>query len=408
MRRFNAGLIIICLILTLIIGGCKLTASNYILTTSVDSPGTGSVTLSPLGGTYPPGTQVSVTATAESGYILDHWSGDLSDSTNPATITMDSNKSITAHFTLSNQPFTFSDVVDTIMPSVVYIYAEGDFSSSSGSGVIMGTDNNSSYILTNRHVVEESNSVEVTLQDRQVYIASEIWQDDLTDLAVVKIDVILTTTAQFADPSTIDVGDWVIAVGHPLGLSPSEGGATVTAGIVSNLGRSFSISGISYYDIIQTDAAINPGNSGGPLVNLNGKVIGINSAISTEGQNIGYAINVNTAERVFEDIVTFGEVKRPFLGVVMEDITPALVSNLSLTPRVGALITLVVPDNPADLAGLQENDVIVRLGDEDITSVAQLITELWTAHEIGDTVSITYYRGDIQIQTAVTLVERPE
>ncbi|MCX6013370.1 MAG: trypsin-like peptidase domain-containing protein [Chloroflexi bacterium] len=307
----------------------------------------------------------------------------------------------------STVPLSFAEVVSKIMPSVVYIQVNLAYGSASGSGVIMKSDG---YILTNRHVVEgaTAKNIEVTLQDRTSFIAANVWTDNLTDLAVIKIDPGSTTlsAATFADPAQIHVGDWAIALGHPLGLSPSEGGATVTAGIVSNLGRSFTISSISYYDIIQTDAAISAGNSGGPLVNLNGEVIGINSAISGQGQNIGYAINVNTARRVYEDLSNDQhKVTRPYLGAAMVDISPDMVKQYSLTPKIGALISSLTTNGPAAKANLQTYDVIVKFGDLQITSVAQLITNLWT-HKVGDNVEVQYYRGSDLRTTTVTLIER--
>jgi len=225
---------------------------------------------------------------------------------------------------------SFSEIVNEVMPSVVFILSELDFPGQpvivSGSGVILSSDG---YILTNRHVVEDASDVEVTLQDRRVYQASGVWMDNILDLAVVKIDAPDLTPSEFGDPDTISVGDWVIALGHSLGLGPEEGGATVTSGIVSNLGRSFFIDDTAYYDVIQTDAAINPGNSGGPLVNLAGEVIGINSAVTAGAENVGFAINIATARHVFEDLVQFGEPRHPYLGATVEDCEPCMVGGTS-------------------------------------------------------------------------------
>ena len=306
-------------------------------------------------------------------------------------------------------PTSFSQIVESITPSVVYIYAQGTISSGSGSGVIMDADG---YILTNRHVVENANTVQVTLQNRQVYTATNVWMDDLSDLAVVKISADSLDAADFADYTTIKVGDWAVAVGHPLGLSPSEGGATVTAGIISNLDRSFTIDDTSYYDVIQTDAAINPGNSGGPLVNLAGEVIGINSAGATEAQNIGYAINVSTAKPVFEGLSGSNHsVTRPFLGTGLTDVTPEIASQLGLPTCSGALITSISAGYPAEAAGLQVDDVIVSIGvgdvDEEIISYASLVRELWL-HDVGDTINVGICRGGSSLTIPVTLAERPQ
>jgi serine protease Do len=304
-------------------------------------------------------------------------------------------------------PSTFAKVVEKVMPSVVYIFVEvetgisGRIATGSGSGVILRSDG---YLLTNRHVVENANRTEVTLQDRSVYEASNIWVDDILDLAVIKIDANNLPTAQFADPEKTRVGDWSIALGHPLGLSPSEGGATVTVGVVSNLGRSFALDGVPFYDIIQTDAAINPGNSGGPLINLNGEVIGINTAGSGVAQNINFAINVATARRVFEDIIEFRRVVHPSLGAVLDDITPAMVCEKCLTKRLGTIIVRVEPGGPAEKAGLSENDIIFEFDGVEIISAAQLIKELWK-QKVGETISIKVWRGETEIAMSVLLTE---
>lgn len=324
-------------------------------------------------------------------------------------VTLASCTSIAPESTPSISQFSFSDTVDKVMPSVVFIFVEkeadifGQAMRGSGSGVILHSDG---YILTNRHVVEDADKIEVTLQDRSVYEASGIWLDDILDLAVVKIEEQNLDTAEFGDPASIRVGDWAIALGHPLGLSPEEGGATVTVGVVSNLGRSLYIEQVPYYDVIQIDTAINPGNSGGPLVNIRGEVIGINSAGAGDAQNINFAINVRTARRVFEDLVAYGRVLRPYLGVHLGDITPEVACDLCLSNRIGTVITSVELNGPADLAGLQKDDVIVQFGEKEIISTITLINELW-AYRFGDKVIVTFWRGDTEMKTTVTLTERP-
>lgn len=307
---------------------------------------------------------------------------------------------------------SLSQVVDKVMPSVVFFLVEtndtnlfGEPVKAAGSGVILRSDG---YILTNRHVVENFKTVEVTLHDRRVYTVSEknIWMDDIVDLAVVKIEENNLPVVQFGDPDSINVGDWVIAVGHALGLSPLEGGATVTEGIVSNLNRSFTIDTTSYYDMIQTSAAINPGNSGGPLVNLNGDVVGIDSAGATDAQNIGFAINVGTARHVFKDLVQYGKSHHPFLGASLDDITPVTVTD-SKAPKVGALITHVEPQSPAAEVGLQEGDIILNFGKIKIDTAASLIKELWRL-EPGDKVDIVLWRAGSQMKLNITLGQRPQ
>ena len=304
---------------------------------------------------------------------------------------------------------SLASVVRKVTPTVVYMFVETDpgskaaGSTSTGSGVIMSPEG---YILTNRHVVDGFKRVEVTLQDLRVYEASGVWLDDVMDLAVVKIDGGPFPAVQFADTRDMQVGDWVVAIGHALGLSPRQGGPTVTAGVVSNLGRSFSIDQIHNYDVIQTDAAINPGNSGGPLVDLRGEVIGINSA-GAAGQNIGYAINVATASHCFDDLVKYGRSHHPYLGVDVDDVTPPMANRMGLAQRTGAVVTTMQAAGPAERSGLKTRDLITRFGDTEINTSAELIRQVWR-QEVGDTVKVTLRRGAALTETTVVLGERPQ
>jgi serine protease Do len=284
---------------------------------------------------------------------------------------------------------SLAGIVNKILPSVVFVYAETGPVTGAGSGVILRSDG---YILTNKHVVAGAKSIEVILQDKSIYQATGVWSDDLVDLAVVKIDERGLPAAQFGAPQNINVGDWVVAAGHALGMSPLEGGATVTAGIVSNLNRSFSTEGIAYYDVIQTSAAINHGNSGGPLVNMTGEVIGINSTTVTEAQNISYAINVATARHVFEDLVQYGKSHHPYLGVTLEDLTPTTAKRASGSSCIGALVARVDSQSPADLAGIQPDSTIIRFDGQNVELAADLIRSLWR-REVGDKVKIIFCKA---------------
>ncbi|MDD5082071.1 MAG: trypsin-like peptidase domain-containing protein [Dehalococcoidales bacterium] len=299
---------------------------------------------------------------------------------------------------------SLASIVNKILPSVVFVYAETGPVAGAGSGVILRSDG---YILTNKHVVAGAKSIEIILQDKNTYQATGVWSDDLIDLAVVKIEEHGLPAAQFGAPENINVGDWVVAAGHALGMSPLEGGATVTAGIVSNLNRSFSTEGIAYYDVIQTSAAINHGNSGGPLVNMTGEVIGINSTTVTEAQNVSYAINVATARHVFEDLVKYGKSHHPYLGVTLEDLTPTTAKRVSRPLCVGALVTHIDPQSPTDLAGIQPNSTIVRFTGQNVESTADLIRLLWR-HEVGDKVKIVFCSGEKETEVELTLGERPK
>ncbi len=305
---------------------------------------------------------------------------------------------------------SIADVVEQVKPAVVYIsveYLDTSFffettRTKSGSGAIFSSDG---YILTNNHVVEDARNIEVLLPNtKNTYHAQIVGTDPLSDLAVIKIEGQNLPTAVFADTSKLRIGDWVVALGNALGL---EGGPSVTVGIVSNLERSFPQGESAFYDIIQTDAAINPGNSGGPLVDLEGKVVGINTFILSSAQNIGFAVNSHTARRVYNDLVQLGRVTRPWLGIGLRTVTPALATELDLEINRGVLVVHVEPESPSDEAGLEIEDVITSLQEDEVNEASQLIKLLWD-YNVGDSVKITFSRGDEQKEVWVTLAERPE
>lgn len=304
-------------------------------------------------------------------------------------------------------PLSFRETVDTIMPSVVYILVEqtlldGDVAYGSGSGVIMRSDG---YVLTNRHVVDGADRIEATLQDRTVLEATEFWVDDALDLAVVKFEASGLPEAEFADPRLLSVGDWVVAVGHPFGVSPETAGATVTAGVVSNTGLAFYIGDFAYYNVIQTDAAINPGNSGGPLVNLAGEVVGINSAGVPGAQNVGFAIGARSAEKVFNDLIEYGDARRPYFGANLGEITPEVACRECLEQRIGVRVFNVVESGPAWEAGLRENDVIIAVDGEEVFSVSEFVIILWS-RSAGDELDLTVVSDNQEREVTVVLAER--
>ena len=219
-----------------------------------------------------------------------------------------------------------------------------------GSGVIISGDG---YILTNNHVVEGAKEVTVTLADKAEFKAKVVGKDPKTDLAVLKINAEKPLpAATMGDSEQLRVGDWVVAIGNPFGLSH-----TVTSGIVSAKGRV--IGAGPYDDFIQTDASINPGNSGGPLFNMKGEVVGINTAIIPQGQGIGFAIPVNTAKPLIPQLVTRGQVTRGYLGVSIQSMTPDLAEAMKVKDRKGALVADVVSGSPADKGGIKRGDIIV-------------------------------------------------
>jgi serine protease Do len=222
-----------------------------------------------------------------------------------------------------------------------------------GSGVIVSPDG---YILTNNHVVDDADKVRVTLPDGREMTAKVIGTDKKSDIAVIKIDATNLPAITFSNSDDVLVGDRVLAIGNPFGI-----GQTVTSGIVSATGRSGDL-GIDYEDFIQTDAAINPGNSGGALVDMQGRLIGLNTAILSRSggfQGIGFAIPSNLARHVVDSLVSTGRVVRGYLGVNIQDINPDLADEFHLKSTIGTVVTDVLPDSPASKAGLKNNDVIV-------------------------------------------------
>ena len=241
-----------------------------------------------------------------------------------------------------------------------------------GSGVIVDADNG--YILTNNHVVDDMDGIRVKLIDKREYDAVIIGTDPKTDLAVLQIEADDLQDVQLGNSDKIRVGEWVMAVGSPFSENLSH---TVTTGIVSALGRSNIMNAQSYEDFIQTDAAINPGNSGGALLNMEGELIGINTAIATGGREksnrgVGFAIPSNMSERIMSDLIDKGYVTRAWLGVYIQEIDSEIAEAFDIDTRNGALITDVVEDSPAEDAGIQEGDVIVAFNGKTIADPANL------------------------------------
>jgi len=236
-----------------------------------------------------------------------------------------------------------------------------------GSGVIVSSDG---YILTNNHVVDGATDVRVTLPDRREFKAKVIGTDAKTDIAVIRIDAANLPALTIADSSKLQVGDSVLAIGNPYGV-----GQTVTMGIVSATGRA-NLGIEDYEDFIQTDAAINPGNSGGALVNDRGELVGINTAILAAGsggnQGIGFAVPVNLARNVMDQIALHGSVTRAYLGVTVQEVTPAIAKAIGLDSPKGALVSDVSPNSPAQKAGLQSGDVILSMNGAPILESNQL------------------------------------
>ncbi len=232
-----------------------------------------------------------------------------------------------------------------------------------GSGFIISADG---YVVTNNHVVERAEDIKVILEDGTEFKAEVIGKDTKTDLAVLKIEADYDfAVVELGNSEQLRIGDWVMAIGNPFGL-----GYTVTSGIISAKGRSLGLG--AYDDFIQTDAPLNPGNSGGPLFNLNGEVIGVNTAIVARGQGIGFAIPINLASNVINQLKNSGKVVRGWLGVIIQEITPELAEGIGLQNTDGALIADVSPDSPADRARLKSGDVVIKFNDQPIEEFSDL------------------------------------
>jgi len=265
------------------------------------------------------------------------------------------------------------------------------------------------HILTNNHVVQDAQQIVVTLSNDQRYPATLIGRDPSTDTAVIEITATGLTPARLGVSAELEVGEDVIAIGHALGL---RGGPTVSKGVVSAVGRSLPTGPqTTIVDLIQTDASINPGNSGGPLVNSRGEVVGINTAILLESQGIGFAINIDDARAVAEQLISRGYVERGFMGFSPIDLTSAVVSQIRLQlPEdviEGILINSVTRGYPAQQAGLQSRDVIVEMGGEPVVNTGQL-SKFLIAHLPGETVEVTFYRDLRRLTIEVTLTDQPE
>ena len=331
----------------------------------------------------------------------------------------------TNYVSLSSINDTGVSVATKVLPSVVGIkvtYAINSvFSQNSstataeGSGVIISSDG---YILTNNHVVNSSSSnsssfyelgkatkITVTLyNDTTEYEAKIIGTDSETDLAVIKIDKNDLTAATLGDSSTVQVGEWCMAIGNPLGMQSS-----VTTGTISALNREVTDSDGKIYKVIQTDAAINSGNSGGALVNSNGEVIGINSikALGTGVEGLGFAIPINSTKSIYSDLIKYNKVIRPYIGIAGIDITDEVIKNNPTYKLVkGVYIRSIQDFSPAQKAGLKAGDIITKADGTEVDSVATL-NEIKNKHNVGDTMELTINRDGNEQTITVTLAETP-
>ncbi|MDA1347370.1 MAG: trypsin-like peptidase domain-containing protein [Chloroflexi bacterium] len=302
------------------------------------------------------------------------------------------------------------DVVKLLSPSIVQITTEAVGmdafnrpvpSGGVGTGVIIDT---AGHILTNNHVVEGAQVITVTLSNSERHQARLVGRDPTMDTAVIMIDADGLQPAKLGVSADLQVGEDVIAIGHALGLA---GGPTVSKGVVSALGRSLTTDQQNtIVDLIQTDASINPGNSGGALVNTRAEVIGINTAIISGSQGIGFALNIDDVQTVAAQLMEKGTVERGFLGITPFNLTPSVADQVGVPVEEGIVVVSVVRGSGAAAAGLRAEDVIVQLGDDDITNTGEM-SRFLLEHPPGSTVDLVYYRKGTRVTTEITLGVRP-
>ena len=323
---------------------------------------------------------------------------DLSERVKPAVVNISTSKTYKGRGNFG-APFGGSPFGDDFFDRFFGDMPRREFKQRSlGSGFIVSPDG---YIFTNNHVVEQADKILVKISDGKEYEAKVIGTDANTDIALIKIkpDNGLPV-AQIGDSEKVRVGEWVIAIGNPFGLD-----ATVTAGIVSAKGR---VIGAGPYDnFIQTDASINPGNSGGPLFNMEGKVIGINTAIVAQGQGIGFAIPINMAKSIMADLKTKGKVTRGWMGISVQDISDDIAKNLNHKNKSGALVSDVFKGDPADKAGIKVGDIITEINGKPIKDTHELLLTIATL-QVGQKMNVKAIRDGREMTFQVTVAERKD
>ena len=326
----------------------------------------------------------------------------VSKQSNPAIVSIISQKEVEVYNPFKSHPF-FQD--DFFPKDFFGGFPDESYKSNSlGSGVII--DAEKGYIITNSHVINKSDEIKVVLYDKREFEAKIIGEDPLSDIAVIQIESNNLTDLPMGKSDELEVGQWVIAIGSPFGLHLNH---TVTAGIVSAIGRSDVMSKMNYENFIQHDAAINPGNSGGALLDLDGNLIGINTAIATKsGQNagVGFAVPINQAKKVATDLIETGTVKRGWLGVTIQDITEDMQSYWKLKNKKGALVSQILENSPAEKSGLKAEDIIIKVNNTEIensTDLRNTISEKYPDKEI----VLTVLRDNKKKKIKVLLGERP-
>jgi serine protease Do len=299
---------------------------------------------------------------------------------------------------------TVQKVEPAVVTVVTNLASGGAFNAeiqASGSGVIISQDG---YVITNNHVIEDANNVSVIYDDGTRASARVVGADAITDIAVLKVDGQVPAYVPFGESNALQLGEWVIAIGSPLGNYRGS----VTVGVVSGLNRRVA----QQEGLIQTDAAINHGNSGGPLINLTGQIVGINTLVVRDtvggapAEGLGFAVPSQTVRSVAEQLIARGRIDYPFIGIKYDEVTPQLAGELNLTAKHGVIISEVTPGSPAARAGLQTQDVVTAINTDQIDESNTLRSILFKYH-VGDQVTLTVERSGRAMQIKLTLVARP-
>ncbi len=341
-------------------------------------------------GTIPPSTRLPI---QDTNFITQ-----VVENVGPAVVRIDSSRTVTARRPqVFNNPL-FRDFFGADLPAEPQRRVERG----TGSGFMI---NSNGEILTNTHVVEGADTVNVTLKDGRTFVGKVVGTDPMTDVAVVKIQANNLPAVTLGNSEQLKPGEWAIAIGNPLGLDN-----TVTTGIISATGRSSSQVGVpdKRVNFIQTDAAINPGNSGGPLLNASGQVIGMNTAIIQGAQGLGFAIPINTAQRIAQQLIATGQAQHPYLGIQMVTLTPELKQNINNNPQAGLtvnedngiLIAKVMPNSPAAQAGLRAGDVIHKINGQPVKN-AEDIQKAVEDSQVGSNLQFGLRRNQTEMNVAV-------
>ena len=321
---------------------------------------------------------------------------EIAERVGPAVVNVDTVRMVTQQSPFGNDP-----IFERFFGEQFKEYSRTIPQKGTGSGFII---NKEGYILTNEHVVHRADEIKVTMADGREFSGKVIGSDQTSDLAIVKIESDNNLPmVKLGDSEGLRVGEIVIAIGNPYGLQQ-----TVTMGVVSAKGRNIpaGIAGQVYRNFIQTDTAINPGNSGGPLLNTKGEVIGVNTAIIPYAQGIGFAIPINTAKRNIDDLINLGRVRRSWLGVYIQEVTPEIAEQFNLSEAKGVLVGQVIEDSPAEDSGILRGDIIIKVNEKEVNTPAELQEKIRSI-DIGKTADIEILRDGKNLSFTVKIDEVP-